>query len=236
MRRLYSVLCFLACIALAAPQLNAQGARKKVGEGNELYKQEKYVEALTKYRDAELDDPQSPVIQYNIGSALYKQRKYEESLQAYEKALTSREAELHSRSYYNMGNTLYRMGKLPESIMAYKKALEANPDDFDAKHNLEFVRNKLKQQQQQQNQQDQQDQQQKQQGEGESGEEQQGEQQEQGQEGEEQEQQPQSQSRDEEMTKEEAERILNALKNDEKDLQEKRQVKAKGKVRVKKDW
>ena len=49
-------------------------------------------------------------------------------------------------------------------------------------------------------------------------------------------QQQQSQPDDREMTQEEAEQILNALLNDEKDLQEQRKMEAQGNIKVLKDW
>ena len=222
--------------------LGAQTERQKVAKANELYNAERYEEALTIYRDAALDDPESAAIRYNIGNTLYKQGKFEEAFQEYTKVLSAQDADLHFRSYYNMGNTLYRMNKLEESILSYTKALQINPDDYDSKFNLEFVRNKLKQQMQDQ----QQDQQQQQEGEQQQdeqrqqqGEQQQNEQEQQQdqQEGEQQQQeQPQGQQDEREMTREEAERILNALMDNERDIQEKRKAPAAGSTRVKIDW
>lgn len=227
----------------------SQSARDKVAEGNELFTEEKFDEANNKYRDALLDDPESAEIHFNIGATQYKKKKYEEAIGEFEKSLSTDDILLQSKNYYNMGNTLYRMGKLPEAILAYTQALKYNPDDVDAKYNLEYVRKKLKdeadKQQQQQNdqQQQQQQQQQEQQQQGdenkdEQEKEQQQQQQEQQQEQEQQEeQQQQAQQQDQEkMSKEDAERILNALKNDEKDLQKQRQAKTSGNYRVLKDW
>ncbi|MFC1556353.1 tetratricopeptide repeat protein [candidate division KSB1 bacterium] len=221
----YHLFALTVLLPLFSGTLSAQSGREKVNEGNELFNQEKYSEALNKYRDAAIDDPQSPLIQYNIGDALYKQGMYEEAFQSFENVLSADDSDLHFRSYYNMGNALYRMDKLPESILSYKKALELNPDDYDSKYNLEFVRNKLKQQRQNQNQQQNTGDEQQQQGQqsGEQQEEQSGEQQ-------------QTEEQQRELTQEEAERILNALQNDEKDLQEKRTSSSKSSVRVKKDW
>ena len=215
--------------------LYAQPERKKVQEANELFKAEKYNEALNLYRDAALDNPLSPGIHYNIGNTLYKQGNYEEALLEYDKVLTAKDADLHFRSYYNMGNTLYRMGKLPEAILSYTEALKLNPDDDESKYNLEFVRNKLKEQlrnqeQSQQQQQEQQSQQEQKQ------EEQKQQQVEEGQQEEEQQEEQQLQQEEKEMTPEEADRILNALQNDEKDLQKQRKMSSNSNVRVKKDW
>ncbi len=124
----------------------AQGAgRAKVLEGNRAYAEEKFDEANDKYRDAQVDNPESPIIHFNIGDALYQKRNYEEALKSYQSAVQkSNDPQLQAQGYYNLGNTLFRMDKLQESIAAYQQALKLNPNDEDAKFNLEYVRRKLK--------------------------------------------------------------------------------------------
>ncbi|MGH7602340.1 MAG: tetratricopeptide repeat protein, partial [bacterium] len=130
---------------IIATNLLAQGAgRKQVAEGNKFFAEEKYDEANNKYRDAEVANPESPIVHFNIGDALYKKRKYEEALEAFQKATQkSDDVQLQAQSYYNFGNTLYRLNKWPESLLAYQQALKLNPDDKDAKFNLEYVRAKI---------------------------------------------------------------------------------------------
>ena len=219
----------------------AQPGRKQVREGNRLYGEEKYDEANNKYRDALVNNPENPIIHFNIGDAQYKKTKYEEAMKDFEKSLSSDNILLQSKSYYNLGNSLYRMGKLPESILAYTQALKLNPDDEDAKYNLEFVRAKLKDQAQKQQQQpnQQQDQQQQQQNEknNEQKDDQKQDQSQNDQEQQEQQQQQQQKPEDQqEISKEEAERILEALKEDNNDLQKEKNAKQARSFRVLKDW
>ena len=136
----------------------AQSGRKQVLEGNKLYEEQKFDEANNKYRDALVNNPENPIINFNIGNTEFQKKKYEEALKNFEKSLSVDDYLMQSKSYYNMGNTLYRMGKLPESILAYTQALKLNPRDEDSKFNLEFVRAKLKDQAQKDQQQQQQDQ------------------------------------------------------------------------------
>ncbi len=181
---------------------------------DEQYKTEQFNEAMNLYQDVASDNPEAD--------------------------------ELH----YNIGNSLFRLGKLPEAIEEYKKALKINPDDYDSKFNLEFALNQMKnqqqnqdqdeqEQQQQDQQQDQDEQEQQQQDQQQDQDEQEQQQQDQQQDQDEQEQQQQqqqSQPDDREMTQEEAEQILNALLNDEKDLQEQRKMEPQGNIKVLKDW
>ncbi len=240
----------------------AQGAaRAKVLDGNRAYAEEKFDEANDKYRDAQVDNPESPIIHFNIGDALYQKRNYEEALKSYQSAVQkSNDPKLQAQGYYNLGNTLFRLDKWQESIAAYQQALKLNPNDEDAKFNLEYVRRKIKenaqkqpQDQQQQQQQDQQQQQQpqnqqngdeqkdQQQQKQQEEQQQQGEQQQeqknqQQKEGEEQQEQQGQQVKPGELSKEEAARLLEALQNQEKEAQKKKQAQVRGRVRVDKDW
>ena len=221
-------------------QLFGQSTRKKVESGNVLYYQEKYDEALNKYQDALIDNPESPEINFNVGNSQYKMKKYDESLKEYEKLLTVPDAMFQSKVYYNIGNTLFRSGKIAECILSYKKALELNPDDIDAKFNLEFARNFLKEhaekepmpQQQQQQLGEQEDTRQS----SEDDEQEKSENQKDKQIAEKDDSE-QKEDEKEEISKEEAESILRALENDEKkNLKDAKKMKIPGNVRVLKDW
>ena len=210
------------------------------GEKNEAL--EAYERALKFYRDAEIEKPDSPELSYNIGNVNYQREKYEDALEKYYRALSVDEPERQAATYYNMGNALYRAGKYPEAIQTYQKCLDINPDDEDAKYNLEFVRKKMKEMldREAQRQQDQQQQQEQKSQEQEQDQPPEGEQQQQAQPQDQQEKQEQQQEQmqpKEGMTKEDAERILNALKDDEKDIlkKQKRAPQSRGR-RGGKDW
>ena len=53
--------------------------------------------------------------------------------------------------YYNYGNTMFENKKYQESVDAYKNALRNNPSDMDAKHNLQMALRMLNEQKQKQN-------------------------------------------------------------------------------------
>ncbi len=205
-----------------------QSARSRVKAGNKLFTEEKYDQALNKYQDALLSQPVNKRIQFNIGDTFYQKKKYEEALQEYQKVIGTDELRLEEQSYYNLGNTLYRLEKLPESILAYQQALKLDPNDVDAKYNLEYVRRKLKENANKQQQNPQQQQQQEQQQQDQNKDQQNQKQQ--------QEQQQQAQNDPQKLSKEDAERILNALKNDEKDIQKKRKMQVPSRYQVEKDW
>lgn len=146
-------------------------------DGEKRFQEKKFESALENYRKAQVKDPEDPYIQYDLGSTLYKLQQYQEAEKHLEKTIAAtKDDSLKARALYNQGNTLYRLGKFEEAIESYKKALKINPNDQDAKFNLEFLqksknrfekqdqdRQKESQKQQQQNQQQQQQQNQQQQ-------------------------------------------------------------------------
>jgi Ca-activated chloride channel family protein len=257
---LFPGLLTLAFLYLGGPEpVRAQSARKKVAEGNRHYEDGRYDEASNCYQDALLDQPESPRVHFNVGNVLYKKKKYEQAVEAFMKALKSESDLSRAESYYNLGNTAFRRGNLPEAIEHYEMALTHNPEDMDAKYNLEFVRNQLKQNSQPQDQQSQDkkeqpdSQQQKdesgqqseqerkdQSREPQSGEDQQEARPESGQEEGEQEPQDSGDSGKEEgeqkaMSRAQAEQLLNSLNEDPEKLQRARKMPGK-RVRVAKDW
>ncbi len=221
----------------------AQSGHKQVTEGNKLYAEEKYDEANNKYRDALIESPESPIVNFNIGDVQYKKRNFEEAIKSYEKSTFSDDISLQSKTYYNIGNTLYKMAKLPESILAYKKALELNPEDEDAKYNLEYVRAKLKdnsekqpQENQQQNQDTEQNSEEEQQEQQDEQEQEQSSEEQQNPDQQQEEQQQEQAAEPKEISKEDAERLLNALQNEEKDLLKEQKPKRRGRPFRGKDW
>jgi len=246
MRR-FGVTKILLLFLLVASTVAAEDYVDLVDKGNKAYKNGQYKEALEQYHMAETDLPESPELDYNIAGALSQDGGYEESVDKYQKALNSTDINLEEAAHYNLGNTYFRMQDYQKAIESYQKSLEINPDDIDAKYNLELARRMLKEQmkQQQQDQQQQQKQdkkEQQQQKQEEQQQEQQKQQQDQQQEQqnqqdqEKQQQQQQAKQDEKEMSKEDAERILNALRDDEKEIQKKIKRKQSAGDYVGKDW
>lgn len=236
--KLFIMLVMAMLFVMRAGMVMAINARACVKDGNRLYEEKKYDQALTKYQDALLAEPKNEKIEFNIANSLYMKKKYEDALKAYQKVIGSNDINLEGQTYFNIGNTLYRMGKLPESILAYQQALKLNPNDMDAKYNLEFVRKKLKEQmeRQEQNKMSSQNKEHQQKNEGNKQQRQSSQQEKDIETKEKERAEAAKQDEQKELTKEEAERILNALKYDEKDIQKKRKIVPSAEYKVEKDW
>ncbi len=135
------------------------GVYEKTSEGNQLWLKGKYQEAFAKYTEAisQAKGPAETRLHYNLADSLYKQQQYQEAIKEFEPALASPDQKLKEKTYYNLGNCYFRMGIAQKSLDLlkkaaenYQKALEIDPNDQDAKHNLEVVRRHIKLQSQQQ--------------------------------------------------------------------------------------
>jgi Ca-activated chloride channel family protein len=158
-----AILFFSAASCFAGP-----APKKEVKRGNLLYNKGEFSEALKQYEEAFSRNPDSDVVNFDLGSALYKTGDYKKSVTHLEKSLVSEDESLQQKASYNTGNAKYKYGisqegsdinsavdLLKQSLRHYEKAIELDPKDEDAKYNHEFVQKELerleqKQQQQQQ--------------------------------------------------------------------------------------
>lgn len=214
----------------------AQADKKFIRQGNREYEKNKFQESEIFYRRAIDKNKESADAAFNAGDALYRQKKFEDAgNQFIETHRMNEDRDKKSVSLYNLGNSLLMANKVKESIEAYKNSLRLNPGNMEAKYNLAYAQDLLEQQQQQQQQQqnnDQQDQD-KEDDEKKDQDQKQDEQKQQ-----DNEQQQQNQSDEQSVSREDAERLLNAIANDEKDVQEKvkRAKAAKERVKTLKNW
>ncbi len=233
-------------MCLSATSLNAQQYKTLIRKGNGLYDKENYVEAENLYKNS-LEKKYNPKAHFNLGDAQYMQGKYDEAANSF-KSISQRKSDDGSQAdaYYNLGNSLLSQEKYAEAMESYRNALKINPDDADAKYNYEYARQKLivqQQQQQQQNQEENKDKNQENQEEQQQQEQQQEqnqeEDQEENQDKQQEDQQQQQNQQQQDISKEEAERILQALENQEKEVMEDQNGKkaaALPKRRIQKDW
>lgn len=234
----------------------SQQENRHIRQGNREYEDGKYQEAEIDYLKSTQSGKASHKGFYNLGDAWYMQENYIQASAAFDTLRTFKmDDDTRSKSYYNLGNSLLKASIdsaelaqkfLPASVEAYKQSLRLNPEDADAKYNLAYAQKLLQKSQQQQEQQqdqdknDQQDQKQDQQKQNEDQQKQQDQQKEDQAKQDQQEQdQQQQQQQPQEISKEDAERILEALKNDEKQTLEKiKQAKIQSArvVKTEKDW
>ncbi len=230
----------------------SQGSNKLIRQGNQHYEDGNYRQAEIDYLKSLEDKNPSHKGMYNLGDALYMQKNYAQATAAFDSLHTFRmDDPTRSQAYYNLGNSLLKLAQdsaqiasqaLQSSINAYKQSLRIDPQDMDAKYNLAYAQRMLQQQQQQDQKDDKQDQQDQKQDQKQQDQQQQDQQQQQEQNQqakEDQQQQQQQQAQPQKISKENAERMLEAMKNDEKKTLEKlkqAKIKMMRVARPEKDW
>ena len=172
--RLFPMIALAAgiCLTAASPGW-ALSAQKSTRLGETLYKGGHFEDAVTQYQEALTKDPESPLMNYNLGTAQYKAGQYAQARVHLQKALLSEEDPLREKAYYNLGNVSFRLGlqqeaadlaqavsSMGEAVTFYESALKMNDKDDDARYNYEIARKELerlkKKQQEQQKQKEQQ--------------------------------------------------------------------------------
>jgi Ca-activated chloride channel family protein len=242
----YVIVIFCLCNFSVSAQFQSSAERALVREGNDLYKNKKFNDAEIKYRKGLEKNNTSASSTFNLGDALYKQGKFTEASSQFESATKAKsDKATQANAYHNLGNALMKQEKYQESVDAYKKSLLNNPTDDQTRYNLAYAMSKLKKQQQQQQQQqqqkqdknkDQKDKQNKPNNDNKKSDDKK------------QEDQPsepsdskdqdkkQAQQNKPKVSKEDAERMLAAIKSDEKDIQKRMQKKQPSRVSISKNW
>ena len=150
------VIAAVFCL-IPAGSAAAAAPKREVKEGNRLFERGDFVASQEKYQAALTKEPESDIINFNLGAALYKEKEYEEAVEHFQKVFLSEDEDLKEKAYYNLGNTLYRLGltlensaieeamsTLENSLKQYERAMEIDKEDEDTLNNYAFVEKELK--------------------------------------------------------------------------------------------
>ncbi len=143
-------LLLLFAVSIASAQQKQPGMKEKnlVMQGNKLYSDGKYKEAQAAYQQALQQNAAFVPGAFNLGNTLIQQKQYDAARKLMAAtAKNSREKDQQSSAYYNTGNTYMSEQKWGDAADAYKQALRKNPQDEDAKYNLSYALTKMKQDQ-----------------------------------------------------------------------------------------
>ena len=229
---------FVSCLMSNVSILSAQEERGLAREGNKYFDKQKYADAEASYKKALEKKSNFSEAIFNLGDAMYKQGRYDDAAKQFElaaKLLT--DTALKAKCFHNIGNCSMEKKEYEDAVKAYKQALKFNPADKDTKYNLAYANAKLKDKQQnkpdqnKQNKDNKQDQDKKdQQNKDKQNKDQRGK--------DEKGDQKEKKGTGKELSKEQAEKLLQALKAEEQKTQEKMQKKMvkPQDVKLDKDW
>ncbi len=127
-----------------------------VKQGNALYTRGKFESALESYQNALKADPESPAINFNLGTALYKNKRYDQAIPYLQKGLLSDDVLLKKNAHFNLGDALYARGvnlgekqvdqaiaALEESLRQFTTVVNVDDKDKDAQYNRDIVQKEL---------------------------------------------------------------------------------------------
>jgi Ca-activated chloride channel family protein len=129
----------LSLLVLLAASCSGTSFSALIRDGNEEFADENFSAALDLYRQAGAEDPDRPEADYNAANALYRIGNYDRAIADYLRALDVAEGPLVEDIYFNLGNAYFQSGLYDEAIAAYREVLLLDPDDADAKLNLELA-------------------------------------------------------------------------------------------------
>jgi len=155
-------ICISFLLIIANSVSFAQDVNGLIADGNDFYRKQQWVKAELQYKRALEVSPANREAKYNLANTLLKQNRNAEA----EKLLTQLNNEqsdpaFRSKVNYNNGVKLTTEKKLEESIEAYKQALRLDPNDLEARENLQKALLELKKKQSSNQQQQKQKQEQK---------------------------------------------------------------------------
>ncbi len=202
-------------LLLMAVGAQAQSDRDYIRQGNKQFRAGKFAEAEVDYRKAIEKNAKNPQAAYNLGNALLAQKKDSAAIVQYQQAAKlETNQKRRSYAYHNIGVICQGHQMYGEAIEAYKEALRNNPNDDETRYNLELCKRQQKQQQQ-----NRQNQQQKQNKDNKDKQDKNKDQNEQDQQKQRDKKQQQEQQKPQ-MSKENAEQLLNAAMQEEKNTQQ----------------
>lgn len=235
----------LVCVFLSG---FSQEEKKILYAGNQAYHGGKIMESASIYKKSLKEKPTYYKANFNLGDALYKTAAmiktgkmpvpdkrmtadsaanlvFEQAAEQFEVVAKSvSHPDTIQKAWHNYGNAKLQQKSYEDAVMGYKKALRLNPKDEETRYNLAYAQRKLKEQQKNQNKNRDQKKEKEQQ---------------------EKDKQKVNNPNDKDnqesqppaMSKEQAEQMLNALKNSEKKNQNLHEKKGEGQKRnPDKDW
>jgi Ca-activated chloride channel family protein len=112
-----------------------------------------FEKARAEYESAQIDEPESPLLPYNIAATYYGEGRLDDAVKQYTRAWNMTiDSGLRAKIAYNWGHALFSKGDNAGAIEKFKECLKITPNDQDAKYNIEYIKSGKKPPQQPQQQ------------------------------------------------------------------------------------
>jgi len=136
----------------------AGSAQVSTGQGNRLYEQGKFNEAIKQYDQAIIDSPQVLEPKFNKANSHYRLDDIEQAMNLYRQvAANSKDMKLVTKAKYNLGNCFFQQGskqrdsnlqkaieEMETAIGHWRGVLDIDPENQKAAKNIEVARLTIK--------------------------------------------------------------------------------------------
>jgi Ca-activated chloride channel family protein len=138
------LLRIIIIISLFSPLCSCGKPVLQVLYGNYRYNQGEYTQATISYMRALETGQDGSVVEYNLGNVYHALGETDSAIKTFvEAASEGTWEELIFRSHYNLGGIYFELGSFDEAVHHYIQALLAQPNEREAKINLELALKKL---------------------------------------------------------------------------------------------
>lgn len=229
---------FYLLFVLSPLWLWSQSTNRSIRQGVKAFQQGNFTEAQAYFEEAVEADPTQFAPVFNQGDAWYEMDSVSRAADAFQTAIAKAEDNaVKAQAFHNLGNTFLKAEQYEQSVQAFQQALLHNPTDEESRYNLAYAMTKLQEQQQKQNQKKNEDQDKEEEQEQEQQDKSDQEKQNEEEQRQKQDQQQQQEQEQQQISKQQAEQILQALEKEEQKIQQKLNKKAEVKTSKKeKDW
>ena len=137
-------------LLLTATTVSAQMTdRQYIRQGNKQFHRGDYANAEVSYRKALEKNPKNPQATFNLGNALMAQKKDSAAVEQFESATRLETNPLRkAQAFHNIGVICQTHKMYGEAIEAYKNSLRLNPNDDESRYNLVLCKHQKKKQDQ----------------------------------------------------------------------------------------
>ncbi len=135
MKRYFFTIILILLTGCASPGANYNN------KGNEEFSKENFDNAEQEYKAAKEADPNLAEPYYNLANLFHIQGDLKSAVAQAQQAirLAGENDKLAQKSFFNMGNSHFLAEDFGAAVKAYQEALLLDPNDLDAKHNLELI-------------------------------------------------------------------------------------------------
>ena len=141
----YCHFIFLLFFSMFSIFCKAQTDRQLIRKGNREFQKKNYINAEIEFRKAIAFNLTNPQALYNLGTTLLMQKKDSVAIKMLQKACKVEKNEVRkAQSFHNIGYICQSHQMYVEAIQAYKEALRYNPNDDETRYNLALCKKLLK--------------------------------------------------------------------------------------------